>query len=148
MCCVQEALSSLCSTDWLVSDFSLHSSVPPGERKESTHTSNQTTITSFYILSKLFLTNQPTIQLYIYMARGTECIMKHTTHKENKLNTNCKSKWHASQVEIWMTGVSGKGSTNVKNKDLPSCNTSSYMALQSHVDLCLLHGLLPIRSVF
>jgi hypothetical protein len=51
-----------------------------------------------------------------------------------------------------MTVGSGKGSINVKNKDLPSCNTSSsfssLMALQSHVDLCLLNGLLPIRSVY
>ena len=63
-----------CSTDWLVSDFTLRSSVPQGEWKDSIHTSNQATITSFYILSKLFLPNQPTIQLY--MAQGTDCIMK------------------------------------------------------------------------
>lgn len=46
-----------CSTDWLVSDFTLLSSGPPGEWKDSIHTSNQATITSFYILSKLFLSN-------------------------------------------------------------------------------------------
>jgi len=65
-----------CSNDWLVSDFTLLSSVPPGEWKDSVQTSNQATITSFcvYILSKLFLTNQPTIQLY--MAQGIDCIIE------------------------------------------------------------------------
>jgi len=62
-----------CSTDWLVSDFTLLSSVPPGEWTDSIHISNQATITSFYILSKLFLTKQPTIQLY--MAQGTDCFL-------------------------------------------------------------------------
>jgi hypothetical protein len=94
------------STDWLVSDFALLSSVPPGELKESFHTYNQATITSFYILSKLFLNNQPTIQLYV--AQGTDCIMKQTTHKQNKLHINCKLKRHASQVEIWMTTAPGR----------------------------------------
>jgi len=53
-----------CSTDWLVSDFTLLSSVPPGEWKESIHTSNQTTLTSFYILSNSSFTNYPTIPHY------------------------------------------------------------------------------------